>query len=164
MKIYCLQRQQVLPITPQQAWDFFSDPRNLAMITPDWLDFRITSPLPARMYAGMLVSYRVHPLAKIAMAWTTEITQLREPEFFIDEQRFGPYRFWHHQHHFEPIAGGVCMTDKVHYALPFGVLGRLLHAGVVEKKLEEIFGYRRRILEQHFGSLQVAGETDCEKN
>ena len=146
-----LTRQQHLPIDPEEVWDFFSRPENLARITPDDLGFEITSPLQDKMYAGMIVSYRVRPLAGVALPWVTEITQVREPLFFVDEQRSGPYRFWHHQHLFEPTEAGVSMTDLVHYQLSFGWVGHLLLGRTVARRLEGIFAYRERILTELFG-------------
>lgn len=150
MKIYCLEQRQLLPITIEQAWEFFGDPANLPLITPTNLGFRITSPLPERMYAGMIVTYTVTPFAGNKVRWVTEITHAEPPMFFVDEQRFGPYRFWHHQHHFVEVPSGTEMLDLVHYALPFGLLGRIA-APLVSKRLKEIFNFRRQILSQRFG-------------
>lgn len=145
-----LSRQQDLPIDLPEAWDFFSRPENLARITPPDLGFEVTSAVPDRMYAGMVVSYRVKPLAGLAVPWVTEITHVREPRFFVDEQRSGPYRFWHHQHHFEVAEGGVRMTDLVHYQLPFGWPIHLLMGGLVASRLQRIFDYRRQVLSRFF--------------
>lgn len=150
MKIYTLTHRQTLPITLEQAWAFFSDPLNLEKITPPWLDFKVHSPLPSAMYAGLVVQYHVHPVARIPICWTTEITHVRQPYFFVDEQRFGPYRFWHHQHLFTQTDDGIEMTDIVHYALPFGLLGRCFHPWFVRRKLEKIFSFRRQRLEELF--------------
>ena len=157
MKLYRLERQTLLATDLTSAWRFFSDPRNLAAITPPWLDFRIHSAVPERMYAGMLVEYRVHPLAGIPLRWITEITQVREPHFFIDEQRFGPYRFWHHQHRFEACAGGTAMTDVVHYGLPGDPFSRPLQRWLVAPRLAAIFAYRHEQLSQRLGLLNTAG-------
>jgi ligand-binding SRPBCC domain-containing protein len=149
MEISTLQRSQVLPISLSTAWQFFSDPRNLPVITPPDLGFQITSEVPEQMYAGMVVSYQVAALAGIKVSWVTEITHMREPVFFVDEQRFGPYRFWHHQHHFKAVAGGTEMTDLVSYQLPLLPLG-LLAAPVVRRRLDYIFNYRKQVLETIF--------------
>lgn len=146
-----LECRQTLSLTPAAAWDFFSRPDNLARITPPDLGFVVTSQLPERMYAGMIVSYRVAPFGGITVPWVTEITHVREREFFVDEQRSGPYRFWHHQHHFRAVAGGVEMTDLVHYQLPFGRLGDLMAGVLVERRVAAIFAYRRRVLAELFG-------------
>jgi len=148
-----LERRQRLPLSLAQGWDFFSRPDNLARITPPDLGFEVTSALPERMYAGMIVSYRVNPFGRISVPWVTEITHVREPEFFVDEQRSGPYRLWHHQHHFQEVAGGIEMTDLVHYQLPFGRLGEFLAGRLVERRLSAIFAYRRQRLETLFPSL-----------
>ncbi len=140
-----------LPIGLAEAWEFFSDPRNLERITPPSLGIEITSDLPPRMHPGMIVTYRVRPLLGIPVQWVTEITHVREPNLFVDEQRFGPYRFWHHQHHFREVEGGVEAADLVHYSLPFGPVGRLLGGGTVRRQLGEIFAFRRRFLEERFG-------------
>ena len=145
-----LEFRQDLPLTIGDAWDFFSRPENLARITPPDLGFEVTSPLPERMYAGMIVTYRVRPLTGLKVAWTTEITHVREPEFFVDEQRSGPYRFWHHQHLFEAIPDGVRMIDRIQYQLPFAWIGHWLAGRLVERRLDQIFGYRRRVLARHF--------------
>jgi ligand-binding SRPBCC domain-containing protein len=145
-----LESCQQLPVSLVEAWDFFSRPEKLACITPPDLGFTVTSPLPERMYAGMIVCYRVSPFGGVRVPWVTEITHVREPEFFVDEQRSGPYRFWHHQHHFRAVAGGVEMTDLVHYQLPFGFVGDLLAGRLVERRVAAIFDYRRRVLEGLF--------------
>ncbi|MEX2446229.1 MAG: SRPBCC family protein [Dehalococcoidia bacterium] len=144
---------QCLPVPLEEAWRFFSDPRNLAAITPPDMGFEVTSDTPDRMYAGLIVTYRVRPLFRVPVAWVTEITHLDEPRLFVDEQRMGPYRFWHHQHHFREVPGGVEMRDIVHYDVGFGPLGDLLGALVVRRRLRLIFEFRRRVLEQRFGVL-----------
>lgn len=153
MKLHLLRAEQSLPIPLDRAWDFFSDPRNLAEITPPALGFRIRSELPERMHAGMIVTYTVTPLLGVPVTWVTEITHVEEGRFFVDEQRFGPYRFWHHQHHFREIPGGVQVRDLIHYAMPrlpaAGIARRLL----VGPQLRHIFAHRRRVLAERFGTL-----------
>lgn len=151
MKLYVLDRTQRLPIPLAQAWDFFSDASNLARITPPDMGFEVTSALPERMYAGMIVTYRVRPLMGIPVQWVTEITHVQEPFLFVDEQRFGPYRFWHHQHLFREVPGGVEMRDIVHYALPPG--GGAARRWLVTPRLEQIFAHRHKVLEEKFGVL-----------
>lgn len=151
MKLHVLEREQRLPIGIGEAWEFFSDAANLARITPPDMGFRVTSPPRGRMHAGMIITYVVRPLAGVPVTWVTEITHVDEPRLFVDEQRFGPYRFWHHQHHFREVDGGVEVRDVVHYALPPG--GGLLRRVLVEPRLNEIFDHRRRILEERFGTL-----------
>ncbi|HEV2130270.1 MAG TPA: SRPBCC family protein [Longimicrobiaceae bacterium] len=153
MRLYRLTTAQRLPISVEEAWAFFSDPRNLPKITPPSMGFSVTSELPSRMYAGMIVTYKVRPLLGVPITWVTEITQVNEPYHFVDEQRFGPYRFWHHQHHFGEVEGGVEMRDLVHYALPLGVVGGAVRRWMVGPQLARIFTYRRHILAERFGEL-----------
>ncbi|UCD56117.1 MAG: SRPBCC family protein [Candidatus Hydrogenedentota bacterium] len=153
MKLFCLDERQCLPISVAEAWSFFSNPNNLVEITPPSLGLEITSDTPDKMYAGLIITYRISPLLGIPMDWVTEITQVDEPHLFIDEQRFGPYRFWHHQHHFRQISGGVEIRDVVHYSLLIGLLGGLLNTLAVKKQLREIFDYRRNYLERKFGRM-----------
>ncbi len=150
MKVYSLKTNQVLPVSLKEAWDFFSNPMNLQEITPDSLSFRVTSELPPKMYQGMVVTYKVKPLPGIPLTWVTEITTVDKNKMFIDEQRFGPYKFWHHQHIFSETDEGVNMQDIVHYALPFGFLGTIAHSVFVKKQLDDIFDYRYRYLEKKF--------------
>ncbi len=153
MPLHRLERIQKLPISLEEAWNFFSSPSNLEAITPDYMGFRVLSSLPPKMYAGQIIEYKVSPLLGIPLHWVTEITQVEAPVFFIDEQRFGPYAFWHHQHHFLPINGGVQMRDIIHYKLPFGPLGTLAQSFFVQKQLEGIFDFRFKILEEKFGKM-----------
>jgi len=153
MKLFRLDERQRLPISIAEAWSFFSDPNNLSRITPPSLGLEITSDPPDKMYAGMIITYRVTPFLGIPMDWITEITQVAEPHLFIDEQRSGPYRFWHHQHHFREIDGGVEIRDIVHYALFIGPLGEIINTLIVRNQLREIFAYRRRYLEEKFGRM-----------
>lgn len=142
---------QFIPVSPECAWEFFSDPRNLPRITPPWLSFELVSDPPGRMYPGLLIEYRVRPLWGIPLRWLTEITQVAEPHLFVDEQRLGPYRLWHHQHRFRAVPGGVEMADEVHYLLRWGPLGRAARWCLVRRRLEEIFDYRRSAVERIFG-------------
>jgi ligand-binding SRPBCC domain-containing protein len=149
MKLYQLKRSQCLPLAVDDAWEFFSRPSNLPRITPAWLNLTVTSSPPDAMHPGMIITYRIYPLFRIPMTWITEITHVRQPYFFVDEQRFGPYRFWHHQHIFTPAAEGIEMHDIVHYALKFGLLGRLIHGCWLRRRLEHIFDYRKKQLHEH---------------
>lgn len=150
MKLYRLQRTQALPVTPEEAWPFFSSPFNLPSLTPSWLNVRITGETPDRMFPGMVIRYRITPAFGVSVAWVTEITHVNRPYYFVDEQRFGPYRFWQHQHRFRPSPGGLEMTDTVHYGLRYGPLGSLLHSLLIRKRLEEIFDFRFMKLERIF--------------
>jgi len=149
-KLYRLETKQVLPISMEEAWDFFSSPDNLKEITPDHMGFDITSPAQKKMYPGMLITYRVSPLLGIKMRWCTEITQVKENQYFIDEQRFGPYKMWHHQHHFKAVEGGVEMKDIVHYGIPLGFLGRIANSLFVKSQLRDIFEYRAVAVEKRW--------------
>jgi ligand-binding SRPBCC domain-containing protein len=151
MKIYTLAKTQNLPISLEEAWDFFSSPKNLKEITPPYMGFVITSDLgDGKMYSGQIISYKVTPLLNIPMTWVTEIKHVEDHKYFVDEQRFGPYALWHHQHWFKSIDGGVEMRDIVNYGLPLDPLGRI-GIGFVRSKLEEIFDYRFHKVEQIFG-------------
>ena len=143
MHLYRLSRCQHLPVSIHHAWAFFADPRNLARITPGWLRFRLTAPPDGPMHPGMIFTYRLTPIWRLPCRWVSEITHVNAPHLFVDEQRLGPYRLWHHLHRFEAAVGGVTMRDVVHYALPYGPLGRLLHQALVEKRLRTIFDFRR---------------------
>ncbi|SDI68586.1 SRPBCC family protein [Natribacillus halophilus] len=153
MKMYTLNSTLQLPITRDDAWGFFSDPNQLGNITPDNMSFQILDELSDPMYAGMIIRYRIQPFAGFHVHWVTEITHVREGEYFVDEQRFGPFRFWHHQHRFHEIEGGVEMRDTVHYVMPFSIFGRLVHRLAVHKRLEEIFSFRKKQLEAYFGKM-----------
>ncbi len=146
-----------IPIGLSAAWDFFSDPRNLGRMTPPSLAIEITSEPPPRMHPGMIITYTVRPLLGIPVRWVTEITHVREPNLFVDEQRFGPYRFWHHQHHFREVDGGIEISDLVHYSLPFGIIGRVLGGGHVRRQLAGVFSFRRMFLEETFGTMPETG-------
>jgi ligand-binding SRPBCC domain-containing protein len=154
MAIHSLQKTQKINLSISEVWDFISSPRNLKEITPDYMGFKIITDLPEKMYAGQIIQYKVTPLLNIPMSWCTEITHVKEHEYFVDEQRQGPYNFWHHQHHIKPIKNGVEMLDIVHYQAPFGIIGELVTPLIVTKKLEEIFEYRFNKLIQLFGEYK----------
>ncbi|GHC59474.1 SRPBCC family protein [Ulvibacter litoralis] len=154
MKIYRLHKKQNLPITKTQAWNFLSDPKNLKVITPSYMGFNIVSGADRPMYAGQIIQYIVTPVLGIKTTWVTEITHVREGEYFVDEQRFGPYALWHHKHFIKEIEGGVEMEDIIDYKVPMGILGQLVHPILVLPKLEEIFEYRTKKLEELFGMYQ----------
>ena len=145
-----LKRTQLVKTNMDTCWDFFSSPNNLAKITPDSMGFIVRTEVPEKMYEGLMIEYTVKPLLGIPMRWVTEIKTVRENAFFVDEQRVGPYTLWHHEHHFKAVAGGVEMTDIVSYQLPLGILGRLMHALFIRKKLESIFAYRFQAVETLF--------------
>lgn len=148
-----LEAAQRLPVPLEAAWDFFSNPRNLPEITPPELRLSVVNEPPARMHAGMIIRYSVRPLLGIPLGWVTEITHVEEGRFFVDEQRFGPYRFWHHQHHFREVEGGVEARDVVHYMLPLGPLSAPANALVARPRLKRIFAYREEALARRFGRM-----------
>jgi ligand-binding SRPBCC domain-containing protein len=141
-----------MPISLEQAWDFFSKPDNLKEITPSNLGFNIISKHHgSTMYSGQIIEYTVKPILGIPLYWMTEITHVIDKQFFVDEQRFGPYSLWHHQHHFKEIEGGVEMTDIVHYKLPFWILGDIAQVIMVKSQLNGIFSHRYIAVEERFG-------------
>jgi ligand-binding SRPBCC domain-containing protein len=153
-KVYHLKTIQKIPVSLAEAWDFFSKPKNLAEITPKELDFNIISLYHGEeMYPGQIIEYKVKPLLGIPVYWMTEITHVEKERYFVDEQRFGPYSLWHHQHHFRAIPGGVEMTDIIHYKVPFGFLGDIAQWLVVKKNLQQIFTYRELAVTQRFGQF-----------
>ena len=149
MMYFRLERRQTLPASIESAWMFFSSPHNLPLITPPWLNLKITSKVPHTIDPGMRISYRITPFFGIPVTWISEITHVEPPVAFIDEQSRGPYRIWRHEHHFRKVGGGVEVRDRITYALNFGVLGRFTHAVLVRRRLETIFDYRRQALEDH---------------
>jgi ligand-binding SRPBCC domain-containing protein len=152
-KVYELKFTQTVPAPLTTVWNFFSTPANLQLITPPHLGFRIISKHHGNLiYPGQIIEYNVAPLLGIQLYWMTEITHVKHEHFFVDEQRFGPYRFWHHQHHFKSTPNGVEMTDIVHYKLPLGFLGSIAHQLLVKKQLANIFKHRFSAVEQFFSS------------
>ena len=153
MAVHTLHTKQIIRATPQAAWDFFSNPRNLAKITPPELGFELLTPdLPPHMREGMMIAYRVRPLWGLPMTWLSEITLVEEGLRFIDEQRVGPYAVWHHEHEFHDLGDGrIEMEDKATYVLPLAPLGDLAHALLVKPQLERIFAYREKAVRELFG-------------
>lgn len=152
MKVYKKESVQHINATLDECWAFFSSPRNLQKITPKDMGFEITDFDQKSMYAGQIIQYKISPLLGLKLSWVTEITKVKDKAYFIDEQRFGPYSFWHHKHFFEATPSGVKMTDVVHYALPMGFLGRIINVLIVQNKLEEIFDYRYLKVNELFNS------------
>lgn len=151
MAFYQFRKEQFINSSLDEVWKFISDPHNLKRITPPGMGFDIRTPgLPDEIYAGMIISYTVRPLWGIPTNWVTEITHVEEKRYFIDEQRVGPYRLWHHQHIIEPHEKGVLMTDIVSYRPPLGFLGRIANTLVIRKKLNQIFEFRKTALETVF--------------
>lgn len=153
--MYKLQFFQKLPIDLPKAWDFFSSPGNLEKITPKSLGMQIKDlRADVKMYPGQIITYNVKPLWNISIEWVTQIVAVQEFSYFIDEQKFGPYTFWHHEHWFTEIPGGVLMEDVIYYKVPFGIIGKALHHLKIRKDLEKIFLHRSEVLEKLFGSYQ----------
>ena len=153
MSIYYYRTQQFLPIDIEKAWDFFSSAKNLALITPPELDFKILTKLDdEEIYAGMIIDYTVKPVLGIPLRWKTEICEVNRPAFFTDKQLKGPYAIWEHTHRYIQKENGILMEDEVKYKLPFGFLGNIAHSLFVKKKIEEIFSFRKTVLEKMFGA------------
>ena len=153
MKIYQKKSFQKLPLSIKETWDFFSDPKNLKTITPDYMGFEIIDGDDKKIFPGQIIQYNVTPLFGVPIKWVTEITHVINEKYFVDEQRFGPYSLWHHKHFIKEIEGGVEMEDVVHYKLPFGILGQIVHPIIVKPKLDEIFNYRYNKLIELFGEF-----------
>ncbi len=145
-----LRQEQFLPISINEAWEFFSSPKNLNRVTPKELYFEITSEVPDKMYEGLIISYKIKPMLNIKVSWYTEITHIKHLEYFIDEQRKGPYKIWHHEHHFKEVEGGIIMTDLLYYDIGKSIFGWIAGKLFVNKKVKEIFDYRYQVLEQYF--------------
>jgi len=149
--IYTLTSEQVLPLSLEKAWEFFTLPTNLDKITPKEMEFHITNNPPNKTYKGQIITYKIGALPFIKSNWITEITHLEEQKFFVDEQRYGPYAMWHHEHHFEAISESkILMTDIVNFKLPFGIFGDLIAGNYVRNKVKFIFESRYKILEKTF--------------
>ncbi|MGI9548257.1 MAG: SRPBCC family protein [Flavobacteriaceae bacterium] len=153
MKLYQLYSSQALPISASEAWKFLSNPANLSVITPQHMGFKIIRGGDEPMYPGQIIHYKVSPYKGITTNWVTEITHVKEGEYFVDEQRFGPYSLWHHKHFIRPGASGVLMEDLIDYKLPLGVLGQMMHSLLVKKQLRQIFKYRENKLKELFGII-----------
>lgn len=155
MPLYQIIRTQNIPATVDMVWDFISNPRNLKEITPPFMGFDIISKdLPEHMYQGMIIHYKVRPFLKIKVNWVTEITHIEEKSFFVDEQRLGPYRMWHHEHQIKPVPGGVLMIDLVTYVPPFVFIGAWANSLFIRKRLKHIFDFRRQAIEKTFGIME----------
>ncbi len=143
---------QKLPISIDEAWDFLSSPNNLKLITPESMNFKIIDWDKKKAYPGQIIQYTVSPVLGLKIKWVTEITQVIRNSYFIDEQRFGPYSFWHHKHFIKEIDNGILMEDVIHYKIPFGLIGKILNKLYVQNKLDKIFKYRENKLNEIFGN------------
>ena len=155
MKVYRLETIQNLPISKSHAWDFLSNPKNLKRITPDYMGFKIINGTADKMYAGQIIQYMVTPVMGIPTKWVTEITHVDDGNYFVDEQRFGPYSLWHHKHFIKAIKNGVEMKDIIDYKIPLGIIGRIAQPILVAPKLKEIFEYRKNALIELFGTYKL---------
>ena len=156
MKIHRFESVQILPISLSEAWGFFSTPANLDDMTPPELAFETLSGGDEAMFPGQIIVHRIQILPGIWSQWVTEIVEVADGHYFIDEQRSGPYRFWHHLHRFESCPEGVRILDRVHYALPFHPFSAPFHGLFIQPKLEQIFQFRREILERRFPGATAA--------
>jgi ligand-binding SRPBCC domain-containing protein len=152
--MYCIKTVLQVKSDLKTVWDFYSTPSNLSQVTPDNIGFKMLSELPESMYVGMVLRYRISPIARIPMQWATEITHIEPYKYFVDHQLEGPYKIWHHQHHFREIEGGVEIEDIVHYALPLGPLGTLAHHLFVKKQIQSIFQHREQTTNKIFGRFE----------
>lgn len=154
MKVYKKEWTQFIPRPLDEVWEFFSRPENLNKVTPKEMKFEILTDIANKpMYEGMIINYKVTPVFGIRLRWTTEIQRIKEGKYFVDEQRFGPYAMWHHEHHFREADGGTYMTDLLHYAIPFGPIGQLANFIMVDSKVEEIFKFRVKAVDELFGKV-----------
>jgi ligand-binding SRPBCC domain-containing protein len=161
MAVYFIKAIQKIPISVDEAWEFFSHPKNLAKMTPEKLNLKFVNELYGdEMYAGQVMEYKVKPIWGIPLYWMTEITHVQPKQFFVDEQRFGPYSMWHHQHHFKTLDGGVEMTDLIHYKIPGWFLGDMANSLFVRKQLKNIFSYRFQKVEEFFGKWPGGSAAD----
>lgn len=150
--MYQFKTSQKLNISINEAWNFLSSPKNLKDITPEYMRFDIISGDDKKMFPGQIIEYILTPVFNIPFKWVTEITHVKQKKYFVDEQRFGPYSFWHHKHFIKEVEDGVIMEDIVHYKLPLGIIGRLAHRLFVRNKVEEIFSFRRKKLDSLFNN------------
>lgn len=151
--LHTIQTKQVIKSDLNTVWEFISSPKNLAKITPEYMGFDILGNLGGeKMYSGQIIEYYVKPIAGIKMHWVTEITHVKDKEYFVDEQRFGPYTLWHHKHFLKEVPGGIEMVDIVHYKIPFGIFGKLANILFIKKQLKTIFDFRFQKMEQLFNS------------
>jgi len=158
METYKLNTEQIIHASLEQVWNFFSSPENLDNLTPENMAFEITSQKPVpKMFEGQIIKYKVSPLLNIPMHWKTLISEVKESEYFVDEQLEGPYKYWRHKHIFEALdSNTVKMNDELEYALPMGPLGTIAHSLYVKNRLKEIFDYRYEKVDQLFNQKTVS--------
>ncbi|MCB9224605.1 MAG: SRPBCC family protein [Crocinitomicaceae bacterium] len=151
MGVYQFKREQFIKVDLEELWEFISSPKNLSVITPDTMNFKIISVVPEKMYPGLMIHYKVSPLPLYRTNWLTEITHVEHLKYFVDEQRHGPYKIWHHEHFLEPLNDGVLMRDIITYQPPFGVLGTIANKLLINNQINRIFDYRKEKLNEIFG-------------
>jgi len=150
--VYSLYAEQWLPAPTETIWEFISQPKNLSVITPPHMKFVITNPqTDDKMYAGQIITYRVHPIKGFKTNWVTEIKYVADGHYFVDEQLFGPYKLWHHKHFIVAQNNGTLMTDIVHFKIPFGFLGHIAYKLLIKRQLTDIFRFRESKLNALFG-------------
>ncbi len=153
MAVYALKFEQKVPAEPEQIWSFLTSHANLLEMTPPEMNFTILSKdLAQSVYPGMMIHYSLTPILGIKMKWLTQITQRKEMAYFVDEQRTGPYKIWHHEHHIAAIPGGTLITDLIHYVPPLGFLGDIANRLFIKDQLQQLFKYRMRKMVEKFGN------------
>ena len=151
--LYTLYAKQTVAKEIDLLWDFFRKPRNLNKLTPEDVEFKITSGKSDDFYEGKIISYKIRPFKMINLNCVTEISQVKEGFYFVDNQIFGPYKMWHHEHHFKSNGDGTTdIIDKVKYKLPFYILGRLMHKIFIKRKLVNIFMFRQKQINNLFNN------------
>lgn len=150
MKLTQLHFEQKINTDLNNLWEFISSPKNLSKITPNYMNFNIKSRVPKQMYEGLIISYTVKPILGIKLNWVTEITHIQDKNYFVDEQRSGPYKMWHHEHILEKTNDGIIMRDIISYIPPYGIIGLILNKLFIKKQLREIFQYRSKVLDNIF--------------
>jgi ligand-binding SRPBCC domain-containing protein len=151
MAIHVLKRTQVIRATLDECWEFFSDPHNLGKLTPASLDFMLVGEVPNRIHPGLFIQHALRPLGRLPVKWLTEITYLEEPRYFVDEQRIGPFRIWHHEHWFLPMPDGRCeVRDIVHYVLPLTPFSEIIHGLLIAPQVSRIFAFREKAIRELF--------------
>ena len=148
--MYQIKKKQIVKADLATCWSFFSSPYNLKKITPTHMGFEVLTEIPEKIHEGLMIEYRVKPLLGIPTKWVSQISKVEEKKFFIDEQCSGPYKEWHHEHHFKQVDEGTEITDLITYQMPFGLLGKIVHPFIVKKKLESIFNYRNKAIKDIF--------------
>ncbi len=154
MKIYTFSQKQKVPISLDEAWKFLTNSDNLSIMTPSYMNFKKISKDNRPLYSGQIIQYSVTPILGIPVKWVSEITQLKENDYFVDIQLFGPYTMWHHKHFIREIDGGVEMEDLIDYKIPLGLIGQMVHPLVVKPKLQEAFAFRKAKLIEIFGEFK----------